>query len=165
MVRRRGRRKRALGTRAPILLPHAVATRSFRGSAQSALRIRLGRPRQLLAAPSPSAQGTPTPFKNTTIACGLSFEEAQGFTGDQSAQTIVLNVHRQAETHEVSCDRAVIPAYDSLQLLDQAKSGWFLDRARDILTTKLHQTVRPLTVRVSRESVNATAFLGKALHP
>jgi alpha-glucosidase (family GH31 glycosyl hydrolase) len=83
-----------------------------------------------------------------TLVCRIG--EAEGnFTGYQSAQTIVLKIHRQPEAHEVRCDGAVIPAYAGGQRLDQAESGWWLDQARSVLTIKLHQTVRPLTVRVS----------------
>jgi hypothetical protein len=67
----------------------------------------------------------------------------------QSARTIVLNVHQQPATHEVNCDGAVIPAFADRKSLDESEFGWWLNPGSGILTVKLHQSARALTVRVS----------------
>jgi alpha-glucosidase (family GH31 glycosyl hydrolase) len=79
-----------------------------------------------------------------------SIKETEGsFAGYQSGRTIMLNVHQQPTTQKVNCDGAIIPAFASRQSLDESQLGWWLNPSSGILTVKLHQTARVLTVRVS----------------
>jgi hypothetical protein len=106
--------------------------------------------------------GESTAYQNGAYVCTcIQVTESQGsllcsmvqtegsFAGYQSGRTLVLNIHHQPATHQVNCDGAVIPAFADRQTLDESEFGWWLNPGSGILTVKLRQTARALTVRVS----------------
>jgi alpha-glucosidase len=79
-------------------------------------------------------------------------DETRGdFDVAKCERTVIMNIHCQASVRAVRCDAIVLAEMPDSKSIENVPTGWWWDKARQILTIKLRRGAQALTLRVDRD--------------
>lgn len=88
----------------------------------------------------------------TNEAAGIftcSLGETRGdFNVAKRERAVVLNIHCQPMVRAIDCDAIVLEALPDAESIGRMPTGWWWDKARQLLTIKLRRSAEALTVRI-----------------